>query len=299
MVKRAIRSMTGFANARGAGAGSDWLWDIRSVNGKGLDLRLRLPDWIEGLEAALRTRATAALTRGNVSVSLKIERAGGSDAPRVNVAALDAALGALALVRARAKAAGVTLADPSAADILAMRGVTEGAAAEEDQSALLTALLADFDALLAALIAMRESEGRALAAIIAGQIDRIEALVADATAAAIARRPEMQRQLEENLARAMAGVAADPDRVAQELALLTVKADVTEELDRLRAHIAAARGLLAEAGAIGRKLDFLMQEFMREANTLCSKSGNAALTRIGLDLKTVIDQMREQVQNVE
>lgn len=299
MVKRAIRSMTGFAAGRGSGAGCDWVWDIRSVNGKGLDLRLRLPDWIEGLEPALRPRAAAVLARGNVSVSLKIDRVGAAESPRVSIAALDAALAALALVRARAKASGLALADPTAADILAMRGVTEGAAAEADQSALLAALLADFDTVLAALVSMREVEGRALAVVIAGQIDVIETLVGDAAEAAAARRPEMQRQLEENLARVLSGAAADPDRVAQELALLTVKADVTEELDRLRAHVAAARGLLAEAGAIGRKLDFLMQEFMREANTLCSKSGNAALTRIGLDLKTVIDQMREQVQNVE
>ncbi|MCA0273664.1 MAG: YicC family protein [Proteobacteria bacterium] len=299
MVNPVLRSMTGFAARRGRSDGYDWLWDIRSVNGKGLDLRLRLPDWIEGLEPAIRARLSAALGRGNVALSLKVDRAAAGEAPRVNLAALDAALAGLALVRARAKANGITLADPTAADILAMRGVTEGAAAEEDQTALLAALLSDADALVAALVAMRESEGAALAAIITGQLDRIAALVAEAGEAATARRPEMQRQLDENLARVLAGAAADPDRVAQELAMLVVKADVIEELDRLNAHVAAARKLLAEAGAIGRKFDFLMQEFMREANTLCSKSGNAALTRIGLDLKTVIDQMREQVQNVE
>jgi uncharacterized protein (TIGR00255 family) len=299
MVNPGIRSMTGFAARRGRSDGYDWLWDIRSVNGKGLDLRLRLPDWIEGLEPAIRARVSAALGRGNVSLSLKVERAAAGEAPRVNLAALDTALTALALVRARAKANGLALAAPTGADILAMRGVTEGAAPDEDQTALLAALLMDVDALLAALVSMRESEGRALAAIVSGQLDRIAAFVAEAGAAAAARRPEMQRQLDENLARVLQGAAADPDRVAQELALLVVKADVTEELDRLNAHVAAARKLLAEAGAIGRKFDFLMQEFMREANTLCSKSGNAALTRIGLDLKTVIDQMREQVQNVE
>ncbi len=147
---------------------------------------------------------------------------------------------------------------------------------------------------------MRAAEGQALATVISGQVDKVAALGAEAKAAADARRPEMERALNENLARVLAGAAeADPARVAQELALLVVKADVTEEIDRLAAHVDAARALLAEKGAIGRKFDFLMQEFMREANTLCSKSGNAALTRIGLDLKTVIDQMREQVQNVE
>jgi uncharacterized protein (TIGR00255 family) len=147
---------------------------------------------------------------------------------------------------------------------------------------------------------MRRDEGRALAEVIARQTDRIAALAAEAATAAEARRPEMARSLSEALARVMASAAeADPARVAQELALLAVKADVTEELDRLGAHVGAARKLLAAGGAVGRKFDFLMQEFMREANTLCSKSGNAGLTRIGLDLKHVIDQMREQVQNVE
>lgn len=136
--------------------------------------------------------------------------------------------------------------------------------------------------------------------MIAGQIDRIAALAEAARKTADARRPQMEASLRDNLARVLAGAAeADPQRVAQELALLTVKADVAEELDRLTAHVAAARALLAEGGAVGKKFDFLMQEFMREANTLCSKSGNVDLTRIGLDLKTVIDQMREQVQNVE
>lgn len=291
--------MTGFAARRGQAGGYDWSWDIRSVNGKGLDLRLRLPDWVEGLEPALRSRLAATLSRGNVSVTLKLDRQAGAEAPRVSAGALDAALASLGLVRARAEAMGIALADPTPVDILAIRGVTEPAGAAEGQEALLAALLADFQALLADLVAMRAAEGAALAAIIAGQTDRIEALTKAAQEAALSRRAETERQLNENLARVMAGAAADPDRVAQELALLVVKADVTEELDRLAAHVAAARALLAESGPVGRKFDFLMQEFMREANTLCSKSGNAALTRIGLDLKTVIDQMREQVQNVE
>jgi len=291
--------MTGFAARRGAAEGYDWLWDIRSVNGKGLDLRLRVPDGVEGLEQGARARVSAGLGRGNVTLSLKLDRAAGEAAARVNAVALDAALMALAQVRARAEAAGIALADPTAADLLALKGVSELAAAGGDPAALLAALLAGLDAALADLIAMRAAEGAAIAAVIAGQIDRIETLVTEATLAAEARRDESARVLRENLARVMAGAQADPDRVAQELALMVVKADVTEELDRLSAHIAAARALLSEKGAVGRKFDFLMQEFMREANTLCSKSGNVALTRIGLDLKTVIDQMREQVQNVE
>ncbi len=299
MVNGSMRSMTGFASRRGQAAGHDWAWDIRSVNGKGLDLRLRVPDWVEGLELALRGKVSAALARGNVAVSLKLDRQAGGEASRVNAGALDAALAAMALVRGRAEAMGIALAEPTAAEILSMRGVTETASAAEDQEALLAALLGDFEGLLNDLLAMRASEGAALTGIIGGQIDRIEVLVSEAADAAEARRAEMAQQLNDNLARVMTAAAADPDRVAQELALLVVKADVTEEIDRLCAHVAAARKLMGDGGSVGRKFDFLMQEFMREANTLCSKSGNAALTRIGLDLKTVIDQMREQVQNVE
>ena len=299
MANDVMRSMTGFSSRRGAAAGYDWAWDIRAVNGKGLDLRLRVPDWVDGLEQALRGRLSAALGRGNVSLTLKLDRQAGQDASRVNMAALDAALSAVAMVRGRAEAMGIALAEVSAADIIAMRGVTEAASAVEDQEELVAALIADFDGAVADLVAMRAAEGAALTTIIGGQIDRIESLVAEASDALEARRHEMERHLTENLARVMAGVAADPDRVAQELALMVVKADVTEELDRLAAHAAAARKLMAAGGPVGRKFDFLMQEFMREANTLCSKSANAALTRIGLDLKTVIDQMREQVQNVE
>jgi len=270
------------------------------VNGKGLDLRLRLPDGIDGLETAVRTAAGARIARGNVTLSLKLTRASEMGALRVNAAVLAGALDAIAAVTLEAEARGMDLPKPTAADILALRGVLEAPSAQADTAPLLSALLTDLSALLDAFDRMRQAEGAALARVIGDQIDRIEALATEARAAADARRPALQRTLNENLARVMAGVAeADPARVAQELALLVVKADVTEELDRLGAHVTAARTLLAEKGAVGRKFDFLMQEFMREANTLCSKSGNADLTRIGLDLKTVIDQMREQVQNVE
>ncbi|MCB1400107.1 MAG: YicC family protein [Rhodobacteraceae bacterium] len=292
--------MTGFATRRGAALGFDWVWEMRSVNGKGLDLRLRLPDWIDGLEPAVRAKVGERVRRGNVSLSLRLARAGGGDPLRVNGAALDSALAALGVVAERAGQAGLALVPVSAADVLGLRGVAEQASAEEDTGPILRALVADLGPLLDDFMAMRTAEGAALAAIIAGQIGQIANLGDEARTAAEARRGETARKLEENLARVLAGAAeADPQRVAQELALLVVKADVTEELDRLGAHVAAARALLAEAGAVGRKFDFLMQEFMREANTLCSKSGNAELTRIGLDLKTVIDQMREQVQNVE
>lgn len=300
MVKPHLVSMTGFATRRGAGEGHDWTWEIRSVNGKGLDLRLRLPDWIEGLEPAVRAALARVAARGNVTLSLKLARAAGGEAMRINTAGLDAAIAALGIVRARAEAAGLAVGAPSVTDLLGLRGVTDQGGEVADTAPLLAALIADLGPLMAEFKAARDAEGAALARLIAGQIDRIASLTAEAAAAALARRPEIERALRDNLARVLAGAAeAEPSRIAQELALLAVKADVTEEIDRLGAHTGAARALMAGAGSVGRKFDFLMQEFMREANTLCSKSGNAALTRIGLDLKTVIDQMREQVQNVE
>ena len=300
MVNAALVSMTGFAARRGQGAGYAWTWEIRSVNGKGLDLRLRMPDWIEGLEPAVRAAVAKVAARGNVTLSLKLQREEGVEALRVNPAGLEAALSALLLVKAQAHAQGVTVSDPGMADILALRGVTDQGGEREDAGPLLNVLLADLEPLLKDFAGMRAAEGSALAGVIAGQIDQVAALSDDARAAADARRPELEANLRANMERILSGAAeVDPQRIAQELALLVVKADVSEELDRLAAHVGAARALLGEKGAVGRKFDFLMQEFMREANTLCSKSGNAALTRIGLDLKTVIDQMREQVQNVE
>jgi uncharacterized protein (TIGR00255 family) len=295
-----VLSMTGFASHRGAANGHEWTWDMRSVNGKGLDLRLRLPDGIDGLEVAIRTAVGAAVSRGNVTLGLKLARQSGADSLSLNADALQAAIRALQQVEAAAASFNQSLRQTSAAEVLTLRGVIGQSSDAEDMAPLAEALLADLPQLLATFTSMRAAEGAQLAAIIAAQIDRIADLTAASRAAADARRPLMETALKENLARVLAGAPeADPARVAQELAMLTVKADVTEELDRLTAHITAARTLLAEGGPIGRKFDFLMQEFMREANTLCSKSGNADLTRIGLDLKTVIDQMREQVQNVE
>lgn len=292
--------MTGFATGRGEALGHAWLWEVRSVNGKGFDLRPRLPEGIDGLEPAVRAAVAARVARGNVSLSLKLARLPGTESFRLNPATLHAALGALGRAEAAARAAGFEMRPMTAADVLAIKGVLDPGAEAEDMGPLSQALIADLGPVLDAFAAMRAAEGRALADIIAAQIGRIGQLAAEARAAADARRPQAEAALRENLARVMAGAAeADPNRVAQELALLVVKADVTEELDRLAAHADAARKLLAGGGAIGKTFDFLTQEFMREANTLCSKSGNVELTRIGLDLKTVIDQMREQVQNLE
>ena len=296
----ATRSMTGFAALQGAAPGWDWAWDLRGVNGRGLDLRLRLPDWPDGLEPAVRAAMQGRIARGNVTLSLRLNRRGGG-ASELDPAALSRVVAAVAQVEAVAEAAGVTLQQSSAADLLALRGVLDSAVATEaDPAAMTLLLLADLPDLLDAFQTMRDTEGQALAALIGGQLDRIDGLCADAAGAAALRRDETAATLRDNLARVLAnGDGADPDRVAQELALLAVKSDVTEEIDRLGAHVDAARALLADPAPAGRRLDFLTQEFMREANTLCAKAGAVALTRIGLDLKAVIDQMREQVQNVE
>lgn len=295
-------SMTGFAARRGAGVGHAWAWDLRAVNGKGAELRLRVPDAIEGLEAALRAALQAAVTRGNVSLTLKLMPEGGSQGSAValNRASLAAGLAALAAVEAEAGARGLALRPSSAAEILALRGILDLSAPEADSAPLRVALLADLPLLLADFAAMRQREGAALAAVIGAQLDRIAGLTAAARDALAPRGEAQAASLRDALARSLAVAGQiDATRMAQELALIAVRTDLTEELDRLAAHVAAARAHLADPGPVGRKLDFLTQELMREANTLCAKAQSLALTRIGLDLKTVIDQMREQVQNVE
>jgi uncharacterized protein (TIGR00255 family) len=298
-----VVSMTGFAARKGAGAGFDWVWDLRSVNGKGLDLRFRLPDWVEGLEPLVRNALAATAIRGNVSLSLKVSRdmqADATGAMRLNRPALTAALRALAEIEDCAMSQGLTLAQPNAADVLALRGIVEAGSSDEDTGPLRSALMTDLAGLLAEFTASRQAEGQALATILTAQVDRIAALTADAASQMAAYPDHVSDTLRAGLARLLdASEGLDEVRIAQELALLAVKTDVQEELDRLAAHAQAARDLLATPGPVGRKFDFLTQEFMREANTLCSKSPTLAMIRIGLDLKTVIDQMREQVQNVE
>ncbi len=295
-----IMSMTGFAAARGAHGPHSWAWELRSVNSKGLDLRLRVPDWLEGLEAALRADLGKAVKRGSLTLSLKISRSEDTGALRLNTTALETLLDAVAEAERRAEDRGLVLDPSRASDLLALRGVWDTAAADDDAAPLVAQLRSEFPALLKDFLAMREAEGTALAQVLREQFDRVEDLARQAQVLAEARRPVMAEALKGNLARVLDNSdGADPDRVAQELALIAVKADVTEELDRLATHVTAARDLLDKGGAVGRKLDFLMQEFNREANTLCSKSQSTDLTAVGLELKAVIDQIREQVQNVE
>ena len=295
-----LHSMTAFASAQGRFDRYSWTWELRSVNGKGLDLRLRVPDWVEGLETALRARLGKALGRGNVTLSLRVQADEADAVQSLNTAQLSATLSALAEVEAQAMERGLTLAPANAADILGLRGMMDATRDDGDSAELCKALLADFEPVLEAFLAMRATEGAALSALLTGHLDDIARLTTQAQDAAEARRPEAAEALRAALARVMeAADMLDEGRITQELALLAVKADVTEEIGRLGAHVEAARDLLAAGSPIGRKMDFLSQEFNREANTLCSKSQNTALTAIGLELKTVIDQMREQVQNVE
>ncbi|SFT68836.1 YicC/YloC family endoribonuclease [Sedimentitalea nanhaiensis] len=295
-----IHSMTGFASAKGALAPYSWGWELRSVNGKGLDLRLRVPDWLPGLETALRAHLADAVTRGNVTLSLRIQRADEAGSLTLDTATLDAVLQAMGQIEAAAQERGLTLAPSRASDLLGWRGILDTATAEDDTGPLITHLKQDFAPLVVAFVQMRRAEGDALHAVLLRQLETLQRLTADAATLAEARKTVVADTLRTNLARVLDNTdGADPDRVAQELAMLAVKSDVTEEIDRLGAHVRAARDLLGQGGAVGRKLDFLMQEFNREANTLCSKSQSTDLTAVGLELKAVIDQMREQVQNVE
>ena len=292
--------MTGFASATGHADSFSWTWDLRAVNGKGLDLRLRVPDWIDGLEAELRGRLAAAIGRGNVTLSLRLTREDQATGVQVNQAQLAQVLDALAQIEDAAHARNISIAPASSTEIASMKGVLEVSTQEDDTKNLKAQLIADVDGLIAAFNDMRSQEGASLAQVLDRQLSEIETLTQEAARLAEARKEEMAATLKANLAKVMANAdGLDPDRLAQELAVLAVKADVTEEIDRLTTHVGAARLLLGEARLVGRKLDFLMQEFNREANTLCSKSQNADLTRVGLALKALIDQMREQVQNVE
>lgn len=293
-------SMTAYASRTGALEGISWQWEMRGVNARGLDVRIRVPDGIEGLEANIRNAVTKAFSRGNVTVNLKVSWDEGQTSLSLDEAQLDRVLTALDQVQERAFAMGVTLGQPTAADVLSTRGVVMSGRSDVVNPELAKMLNADVAGLIADFTAMRAGEGAALQAVLNDQLDRIAELTEQASVAADARRDETQTALTTALRRVLQDVSEiDESRVAQELALLAVKADIVEELDRLRTHTVAAKALLADDKPIGRKLDFLSQEFNREANTLCSKAGAAALTEVGLDLKAVIDQMREQIQNVE
>ena len=294
----ALTSMTGFARSEGSAEGMSWAWELRSVNGRGLELRFRLPSGFDGLEAGLKELAAKSLKRGNVNANLAVKR---DEAPRLVADA--AALGQVLKLALDVAAQIPGAAPPRAEALLALPGVLRSAAVEQDEAVEAgqnAAIQAGFVAALAGLRRVRQGEGARLGLVLGGQLDEIAALCVRAAGEA-AGQPAMQRaRMLEVVRGLLAEVPGLPEeRIAQEVAILAGRSDVREEMDRLDAHLHAARGLLAEGENVGRRLDFLVQEFNREANTLCSKSASVALTATGLKLKATIEQLREQVQNIE
>jgi uncharacterized protein (TIGR00255 family) len=293
-----IKSMTGFARSDGAAGPLSWHWEVRSVNGRGLDVRLRSPPGFETLESRVRDAVARRIARGSVSVTLFVKRAGGEVHLRLNEAALAQVLVALDTLKKYTDAA-----PPRADTLLGIKGVLEVSEPEDSEGEAAerhAAMLAGFDTALEAMVRARAEEGGRLAAIVRDQLAAIETL-ASAIATSPARTPEaIRKRLTEQLARQLEAHAQfDETRLYQEAAMLATRADVEEELKRTTAHVASARALLDSGGPVGRRFDFLAQEFNREANTLCSKSFDADIVRAGLEMKAVIDQMREQVQNIE
>ena len=294
----ALSSMTGFARGHGVSGPYAWAWEIKSVNGKGLDLRLRTPPGWDAIEVPVRARVAETLTRGSVQANLTVERSDAVPTVRVNTAVLDAILAAVRQFGTKIEAS-----PPSLDGLLALKGVIEIADAEENEDqrrVAESAVIAGFSSAIAALAEMRRSEGAALGRVLATRLDEIAAL-AERAEGAPGRRPEAIRvRLADQVATLLAqSERFDPDRLHQEAIMIAAKADVREELDRLATHTAAARRLIEAGGPIGRRLDFLAQEFNREANTLCAKANDVELTNIGLELKVAVEQFREQVQNVE
>ncbi|HEU4518495.1 MAG TPA: YicC/YloC family endoribonuclease [Microvirga sp.] len=294
----AIASMTGFAREAGIVGPFQWAWEIKTVNGRGLEVRVRTPPGFDGIGEEARGQVLKALTRGQGQLTLALTRAATAPKVRINREVLQALLDALATVEVPGNV------EPASIDgLLAVRGVVEvdeEVADPAHDAALAEALRGGVAALIESLKAARLGEGRALAGVLVAQIGTIERLVDEADASP-ARRPEAVRaRLQALIGELLEGRAGlDPDRLHQEAVLIAARAAIREELDRLRAHGEAARDLIAQGGPVGRRLDFLAQEFGREANTLCAKANDVSLSRIGLELKAVVEQFREQVQNVE
>lgn len=294
----ALQSMTGFARAAGQDERMSWTWEARSVNGRSLDVRVRVPSGFDAVERAVRAAAAKQFHRGNVSLSLTIDRSGAPPVYRLNQTLLDQ------VFALREELAGrISAEPPSLEGLLAVRGMLEAADLEEDEAAVSAREKAISESgieALASLAAARAEEGARLETLIGGHIETITTLTGDASAADAAQPEAHRERLRKLVAELLEADASLPEeRLAHEAALLVGKSDVREELDRLKAHIAAAHDLVAEGIAVGRRFDFLCQEFNRESNTLCSKSSDVALTRIGLALKAAVEQLREQIQNVE
>ncbi|MEI7804359.1 MAG: YicC/YloC family endoribonuclease [Hyphomicrobiales bacterium] len=294
----ALSSMTGFARGHGVVGSYAWAWELKSVNAKGLDVRLRLPPGWDAIEAPVRARANEALVRGTVYANLTIDRKGVGVAVKVNEPVLAAVLATLKTISSRVEAS-----PPTLDGIMALKGVievTEEDEREEDRRAAEAALIAGFEQTLAGLTSMRKQEGKTLGEILSARLAEISALARRADAAP-GRKPEaVKARLAEQVAALLStSQRFDSDRLHQEAILIAAKADIREELDRLASHVTQAQRMLSDGGAIGRKLDFLSQELNRESNTLCAKSNDVELTNIGLELKGTVEQFREQVQNLE
>jgi uncharacterized protein (TIGR00255 family) len=294
----ALSSMTGFARGHGVSGPYAWAWELKSVNGKGLDVRLRTPTGWDAVEVPVRARAAATLSRGSVQATLTMERSGAAPSVRVNAPVLDAILSAV-----REFGAKINASPPSLDGLLGLKGVIEVIDAEENEAerrSAEAAVIAGFVAALTSLAEMRRGEGAALGRVLAVRFDEIATLIERAERAPGRQPDAIRARLAEQIAALLAqSERFDPDRLHQEAIMIATKADVREELDRLTAHVGQARRLIAEGGPIGRRLDFLAQEFNREANTLCAKANDVELTNIGLELKAAVEQFREQVQNVE
>ena len=286
-----LSSMTGFARGHGVSGSYSWAWEIKSVNGKGLDVRLRLPPGWDAIEASVRARAAERLARGSIQATLTVERSGVAPVVRINAPVLDAILTTLRELSSR-----VDASPPSLDGLLSLKGVMDVSELAENEGERRDAETAA----IAALSEMRQREGAALVRILKARLEQITALVGRAENAPGRRVEAIRARLAEQVATLLAqSDRFDPDRLHQEAILLATKADVREELDRLTAHGAQAQQLIDGGGAVGRRLDFLAQEFNREANTLCAKANDVELTNIGLELKAAVEQFREQVQNVE
>jgi uncharacterized protein (TIGR00255 family) len=294
----ALSSMTGFARVHGLSGSYAWAWEVKSVNGKGFDLRLRIPPGWDAIEAPVRLRAAEALTRGSVQASLTVERSGAAPVVRVNAAVLEAILTTM-----RQLAPKIETSPPSLDGLLALKGVIEVSDSEESEQerrAAETAATDGFAQAIGALGDMRRHEGEALGRVLSTRLGEIAALALRAEHAPGRQPDAIRARLAEQIATLLAqSDRFDPDRLHQEAIMIATKADVREELDRLAAHVAQARHLIGQGGPIGRRLDFLAQELNREANTLCAKANDVELTNIGLELKATVEQFREQVQNVE
>jgi uncharacterized protein (TIGR00255 family) len=293
-----MKSMTGFARSDGVAGVLSWHWEVRSVNGRGLDIRTRIPAGFEVLEPRLRDAVNRRLSRGSINITLVVKRAQGEPELRLNERALDQVLAAIDRLKTR-----VAIGPLAAEALLNIKGLIELVEPEENEGEALARteiVLASLDEALDGLVRARADEGARLRSILSEQIAGIAALVLMIERMP-ARTPDAIRQrLKQQVDRLLeASSTLDENRLHQEAALLAARADIEEELKRLNAHISAARDLVNSSEPVGRRFDFLAQEFNREANTLCSKANDADITRAGLELKVIIDQMREQVQNIE